>query len=184
MAPLRSINAIPVNFGSIEVAGFDLDSKYLIESSLGRWTPALSLTQTFKYDVALRPGIPEKSYVSQDTLGSTGWAPRWKGNASLSWELAPVSASITGRYVGPYNDVTEAGGVLPHQLGNFWRLDTNLRIDLGKSLAGRANWLRDSYVTLGQSTCSTGCRSFPTFRWAMTAGRPIRSAGRSMCRSA
>lgn len=150
LGAVTSIYGTSVNYGSITVAGFDLDAKYRIRTGMGTWTPAVAVTQTFKYEVALRPSQPQQSYVSQ-AVAAPGWAPRWKGNLSLSWEKGSWSASTTGRYISSYNDyVAYAAGLpLPHELGNFWLFDANVRFDIGRSLAEHNRWLRNSSVAVG-----------------------------------
>lgn len=148
LGPVTAVYATYVNYGTINVRGFDSDIRYRVQSAWGVWTPALALTQTFKYQVALRPGQPQQSFVSQATT-SPGWAPRWKGNLSLSWEKGPWSASVAGRYISSYGDYTAYGGSFPHELGDFWLFDANMRFDIGHALEANSRWLSGSYVAIG-----------------------------------
>jgi iron complex outermembrane receptor protein len=149
LGPITSIKDIPVNYGQIVVAGFDMDASYTVHTALGEITPSLAVTETYRWDEALVPGAPVERAVSQlDGLLLAGFSPRWKGSASLNWARAAYSASFTGRYVGHYDDYTVYGGPQPHELGKFWLYDLNLHCDLGQVFAGSA-LLKGSYFALG-----------------------------------
>jgi iron complex outermembrane receptor protein len=149
LGPITAIEDILVNYGEIVVAGFDLDASYSVQTALGEITPSLAVTETYRWDTALVPGAPEQGEVSQlQGTALAGFSPRWKGSASLDWARGAYSANLTGRYVGRYDDYTQFGGPQPHELGNFWLYDLNLRCDLGQ-VFGRSTSLKDSYFALG-----------------------------------
>ena len=150
LGTITSISQIPVNFGQINVAGFDFDLSYRVPTAMGDFSSSLAATETYRWDAALKPGASPKSAVSQsDGVSVAGFAPRWKGTAALNWTRGAYAASFTGRYIGHYNDLTFFGGPQPHDIGNFWLYDFNFRSDLGRVFAGNNTWLRDSYLTLG-----------------------------------
>jgi iron complex outermembrane recepter protein len=150
LGEITSINATTINFGAISVAGIDLDLRYKLGTSLGTFIPSLSLTETTRYKSALVPGAREVDYVSQANLSPAGFAPRWKGTLSLSWNLGSYAAIVSSRYIGEYADYTEFGGsVFPHDLGRYWFCDANLRYSLGQSLAPRSRWLAGTFVEVG-----------------------------------
>jgi iron complex outermembrane recepter protein len=144
--PILSVQDIYANFGDIDVAGWDFDSRYTISTPIGDWTPSVSATQTNKYNVALSPSLPSMSYVSQ--AGLNGYAPRWKGNLSLGWKSGVYSASLLGRYTGRYRDY-QAFVPSTYELGNFWLLDANLHIALGEYLGKDVRWLAGAFVEVG-----------------------------------
>jgi len=82
-----------------------------------------------RYDFAFAPGAGVADAVSQANEQAS-YAPRWKGVAALNWSIPGGSAGITGRYTGPYRDVTSLHAD-PRELGNFWYVDVNASVDLG-----------------------------------------------------
>ncbi len=144
---VTAINSTYVNFGSVDVSGVDFESHYTLETGLGTWTPVVALSETYKYEVALRPGQPVQSFVSQAST-SLGFAPRWKGNLGLSWDSGPWAANLTGRYLGSYLDYAAYAPPSGHTLGNFWLFDSNVRYNVGAGEATPA-WLKDSYISVG-----------------------------------
>lgn len=146
LGPITQINNAYYNFGDLSIAGFDADLSYMLETAVGQLTPYVSVANIYKWQSALTPNSPSVSYVSQANL-DPGWAPRWKGTAGLSWKRGPLSASLTGRYVGPYNDYTVF--VPNHGLGNSWIFDTNTRYQFGHGFANDSGWLAGTYIALG-----------------------------------
>ena len=146
LGAITSVTSMPVNFGSLKVRGVDFDASYRIPSDFGTWKPAVSLTETYKYEVALSPSQPAFSAVSRAQL-SPGVAPRWKGNVSLNWEKGALTAGITGRYTGSYHDYA---GWAPedYTIGNFWLFDANVRYDFGRHFAKESFW-HGAYASVG-----------------------------------
>ena len=132
-----------VNFGTIRAAGIDYLARWRLPTAYGEFLPSLSATNTTKYDAALIPAAPV-----QDRLGkanTSGYAPEWKATANLQWTLGSVQASVTGRYVGQYNDYAPS----TRKLGNFWLTDLNARYALGDALANRSGLLSGTAVSVG-----------------------------------
>jgi len=77
-----------------------------------------------------------------------GWAPRWKGTASLAWRRDPVTVNVTGRYVGRYLDYQE---IVPntHETGNSWVIDASARYVLGYAPSGSHPRFAHAFVALG-----------------------------------
>jgi iron complex outermembrane receptor protein len=151
LGQIVQINNIPQNFGDLQVAGFDGDLSYAIDSGIGRLTPSLALANIYKWQSALTPNSPAIGYVSQavNTLaGGTGWAPRWKGTAALAWQRGPLSLNLAGRYIGRYKDYQI---IVPNsnELGNAWFLDLNARFEAGQTLASTGSWLAGTYLAVG-----------------------------------
>jgi len=140
------INDLYYNFGDLKVAGFDADVAYVIETGVGQFKPSLAITNIYKWQSALIPGSPLVGYVNKPD-GTPGWAPRWKGTVALSWTRRALSANISGRYIGRYQDYQYIPN--SNQLGNAWIIDTNIRFEAGHALAGANRWLSGTYVAVG-----------------------------------
>jgi iron complex outermembrane recepter protein len=145
--PITAINGSYVNFGDLDVRGLDMDASLAPATSVGEFTPQLSATETLRYDSALVPGAPALSYVSQ--AATTGFAPRWKGTVALGWKLDPLIARVDGRYIGPYNDYPGMPFTYPHDIGNFWIFDANVRYAIGSQLGRDKRFLAGTYIELG-----------------------------------
>lgn len=126
--PVTLIKYTEVNFGSVDVAGTDMEAAYAWRGFLGRWTAALSATRSNEYQVALAPGS-----AKQDRLGrrfDDYWAPRWKDRASIDLDAGAWTLGLTGRYLGEYKDE----GTSERRLGAFWTYDLAGSVDLKKLL--------------------------------------------------
>jgi hypothetical protein len=95
------------------------------------------------------PDAPPIDGVNKATDDHVGWSPRWKGTAALGWKRAGISASIDGRYIGPYLDYQDSVPGNDHVIGNSWIFDANLRVELGSTFATNIPWLRNSFVSIG-----------------------------------
>jgi len=137
------------NFGYIDEAGVDFTTNWRIQSVAGELTPSLSVTNTYHFDVQDSVGAPPRSAVGVVSAFGVGWAPRWKGLASLGWRRGPLEAAVIGRYVNEYRD----GGALADgsikTLGNMWHFDANARFELGSKLAPRHPFLAGTRVSIG-----------------------------------
>jgi iron complex outermembrane receptor protein len=140
--PISTLNALYYNFGTLDVSGVDLDLGYTIHTLFGQLTPSLAVTHTYKWMSAIKPGSPAVSYLGQANVFGTGFAPRWKGNVGLGWERQPLGVSLTGRYIGRYNDYKDTFAPSNSNiLGNTWIVDTNIHIDLADVFASRNKWI-------------------------------------------
>jgi len=137
------VNDTFVNFGRLDLAGFDYALSYKQLTGVGTWLPSIGATQTYRYLSALAPQAPAINSVSvaQD---SGQWAPRWKGTVSLGWQRGPWSANIDGRYVSSYQDYDSTS-----RIGNFWLSDAYFRWALGEGYAPRGSLLHGAYVAAG-----------------------------------
>jgi iron complex outermembrane receptor protein len=145
---ITAINDLYFNFGDLKVAGFDFDMKYDVHTGFGQFTPAIALTETYRFDSALSPSLPTVDYVGVGTLSGVGFVPRWKGTATLGWALGPYTASVDGRYISRYTDFQD---FVPntHELGSFWLCDLNFGYAVGKVFARPNTWLAGSYIAVG-----------------------------------
>lgn len=138
-----SVNDSPVNFGSIDVAGFDYEAAYSYRSSVGLWTPSLSATQTTRYRAALIPGAAATDRAGKaDDDGN--FAPRWKGTAALGWSLAAFTANVSMRYIGQYQDYDST-----QLIGNRWFTDVQLRYVLKGDRLKRLTGGEETALSLG-----------------------------------
>jgi len=133
-----------VNFGDFKVAGFDYEARYKYLSRFGEFGAAVNATQTYRYRVALTPNVAATDRTNMANADGN-WAPRWKGTVTLAWKQGSGSASVDGRWVGPYQDYN-----LPDRtIGNFWLIDANFRYGIGDTVARGNRWLKDTYVEVG-----------------------------------
>jgi iron complex outermembrane receptor protein len=145
---ITQINDIYYNFGDLHVAGVDAEIHYVIDTSVGQFTPSLSAANVYRWQSALLPGTPEMDAVSQATLNGVGWSPRWKGTAALAWKEGPLSLNFAGRYVGRYLDYQDFVAN-DNEIGNYWISDFNARYELGKALTSISPQLGGMYVAVG-----------------------------------
>jgi iron complex outermembrane receptor protein len=164
--PITTIIDTNVNFGRFSVAGLDYQLKYRYRADFGAITPSIAVTEIYRYQAALTPGTPPTDRLIKASLDGV-WAPRWKGTASLTWNLGPYAAALTGRYVGRYLDYD---GV--RQLGNFWLCDANVRYALGQDIAGSNPWLKGSYVEFGGVNILNKQPQFSTFLFDLVGYDP------------
>ena len=142
---ITHINDIFFNYGDFNVAGIDSDMSYTVQTKFGQLTSSIALTETYKYDTKLRPGLPLVDHVSK--VSGPGFAPRWRGNAGLSWKQGSYTVNMTMRWVSSYLD-DQSTVANTHELGNFWIFDANSRYALGNMF--RSNkWLASSYISVG-----------------------------------
>lgn len=140
--PVTLVKYTEVNFGSVEVAGTDMEAAYAWRGFLGRWTAALSATRSDDYQVALTPGA-----AKQDRLGrrfDDYWAPRWKDRASLDLDTGVWTLGLTGRYLGQYQDE----GSSQRRLGAFWTYDLAGSLDLKKALPSLGGAVKGASLSL------------------------------------
>jgi iron complex outermembrane receptor protein len=149
LGQITQVNTLYYNYGDVRIAGFDADIRYLIDARLGQFTPSLAVSNIYRWESALLPGAPFVDGVSQAiSYTGIGWAPRWKGTATLGWKEGPLSANLAGRYVSKYRDYQDFV-TNTNELGNFWTYDLNVRYEVGHALAARNTWFAGTYVSLG-----------------------------------
>lgn len=137
--PITLIDASYANYGALEVEGFDLDLAYRFDTPIGTFSPALSLTEIYKYDAAVVPAQPLQNRLGY--ASSDAFATRWKGTASLGYALGPWTAHAAARYVSGYRDSDEM-----RALGDHWLFDTSLRCEFGAALVGEGSFLSNAYA--------------------------------------
>jgi outer membrane receptor protein involved in Fe transport len=140
---LVSVNATATNYGSIRVRGFDGEISYKSATRIGELGAVIRATNTYDYKSALVPGAPpvDASSIAQDT---GQWAPRWKGGFAATWEHRALSAAVSGRYVGRYQDYDSS-----KEIGDFWLFDCSATLNINRAFDLVISQPRDSYVTIG-----------------------------------
>jgi iron complex outermembrane recepter protein len=75
--------------------------------------PSFAATETLHYMTALVPGAPQ---TDRDSIANDdgNWAPRWKKSTSIGWKNGAFAVTLSGRYVGPYQDYDRTV-----RIGNF-----------------------------------------------------------------
>ncbi len=141
--PITQVYATYLNYGDINIEGFDYQVSYSYLTKLGQLSPSLSATQTYRYSAALVPGSPPTDRTSKAN-NDGNFASRWKGTAALGWKLGPYEASVDTRYVGHYQDYDST-----NMIGNFWITDASVRYAIGQSFAPDNLWLKGAYVVVG-----------------------------------
>jgi len=141
--PITRVIRTFLNFGAINVRGFDYQMSYTLRTSFGQWLPSLSATDTYRYTSALQPGLPQTDRTSKAN-DDGNFAPRWRGIAALGWKLGPYAANVNGRYLGSYQDYDST-----REIGNVWLCDVNFRYAVGDAIAHDNQWLRGAYFELG-----------------------------------
>jgi len=133
------IDASYTNYGELIVEGFDVDVDYKFDTAIGTFSPALSVTEVYKYDAAVAPNAP-----LQDRLGyasADAFATRWKGTVALAYSNGSWSARTAGRYISGYLDYD-----LARHLGDFWLFDASVHYALGKDFFADDSLLKNAYM--------------------------------------
>jgi len=133
------IDSSYTNYGELIVEGFDLDVDYKFDTAIGTFSPALSVTEVYKYDAAVAPNAP-----LQDRLGyasADAFATRWKGTVSLAYNTGEWTARVAGRYISGYIDYD-----LVRHLGDYWLFDASLHYALGKRFFAEDSLMKNAYV--------------------------------------
>ncbi len=140
---LVSVNDTATNFGSIRVRGVDGEISYKSATRMGEFGAAIRATDTYRYTSALIPGAPSLNgtSVAQDT---GQWAPRWKGGIAATWEHRALSAAVSGRYVGRYQDYDRT-----QEIGDFWLFDCAATLNINRAFDLKRSQPRDSYLKIG-----------------------------------
>lgn len=143
--PLISINTTNVNFGRLETSGADLLLSYEFDTPVGTIKPALNATWVERFEAADLPNAPAFDRVG--LANSNGSIPRWRANASVTWSLGDVSASVTGRYVSSYRDVRTGNVLTGREVDSQFLVDAQASLELGQLLP--SGWADRSILRLG-----------------------------------
>ncbi len=142
---LVSLSSQFLNFGDLAAEGVDVDMTYPLDTSYGTFTPRLSATVTTKFDAAILPGQPMVNRLDAATFTDV-WAPGWKANLGIDWAKDAFGASLSGRYLGQYQDYqTPANN---NHLGNYWLWDANVSAKIGQFLGQDEPLVRNTTLSV------------------------------------
>lgn len=139
--PITLIDSTYLNFGSLDVRGFDFDVDYRFDTDAGTFSPSLNATEIYKYEAAVAPGAPLENRL--DYASADAFATRWKGTVALGYSNGPWSARVAGRYISKYLDYN-----LSQTLGNYWLFDTSLRYALGHDVGSDGPLWHNAYAEI------------------------------------
>jgi iron complex outermembrane receptor protein len=161
---ILSINDTFINLGRTDEAGVDFDVSYKIPTHWGEWTPAISTTATYRYETVVAPGTPAVNAVSAANF--TGFAPRWKGLASLGWKPHPaLQFTFYGHYVGSYRDYSPLTNGTYQMLGDFWTFDASAKYELPEAMRFSRTHLSGMSVWLGVINATNKLPVFSTYAY-------------------
>ena len=105
---INEINGTLGNLDGIRTKGLDATLVYRTgQTSVGRFGLAVNATRLLKYVLTASSGFVVIDRVGTERGSPDQAFPKWKGNATLDWNLGDFAASLTGRYI---KSVTEQGG--------------------------------------------------------------------------
>jgi len=127
------IDMTSMNFGRLTTSGIDLAAKYTFETAAGRFVPDLKATWINEYDALDLPGAPQTDRV--DLASSLGTIAKWRGVASLDWQLGALGATTYLRYIPSYHDSRD-GVRNGRTISSQTFVDLQFSMDIGKLLGG------------------------------------------------
>ncbi|MCC2980977.1 TonB-dependent receptor domain-containing protein [Sphingomonas sp. IC4-52] len=140
---ITSINGVLLNTGGIRTRGIDVTFNVRSrETGIGSFGLSVTGNYLLKYEeiVPATDGFTSTDYRGTERGSPDQAYPHFKGQATLDWDLGPVAAAITGRYI---DDVTET--VSP---GVFNKLKSRFYGDV--QLTFRPSWMENRLgLTLG-----------------------------------
>ena len=131
---INEIDGTLGNLDSIRTKGLDATIVYRTgPTGAGRFGLAVNATRLLKYQLTASNGFVVLNRVGTERGSPDQAYPKWKGNATIDWNLGDFAASLTGRYI---HSVTEQGGPGgSNKLGS--RLYTDAQFIFTPSMLGR-----------------------------------------------
>ncbi len=122
------------NLDSIRTKGLDATVVYRTgQTGAGRFGVTVNATRLIKYVLTASNGFVVIDRVGTERGSPDQAFPKWKGNATLDWNMGDVAASLTGRYIA---SVKEQGGPNgTNRLGS--RLYTDIQVIYTPSMFDR-----------------------------------------------
>ncbi|MBO9517650.1 MAG: TonB-dependent receptor [Porphyrobacter sp.] len=123
MANILTIDNLAANLQGFTTRGIDFEAQY--NTSLGSGSLSVRMLASYLYDQLFDTGLknpttneplPPTNYAGQSgptaAFGSFNTAPKWQGNAFVTYNQGPFTGTIQARYVGGgrYLTVTASGG--------------------------------------------------------------------------
>jgi len=143
---ITEVRLAGVNAGHLSTEGFNLQAAYVkdlseIHSPLGSLSVQLLGTRLNTY--FLNTGLTSYEYAGevalQNTVTTGGWYfPRWKATMPVLYQQGPVSAGLTGRYVGSgvIDNAPPAGGIAGNHIAGVVYFDASLAYKTHLGLEG------------------------------------------------
>lgn len=149
---ITELDARVVNIARTDVEGVDLGLSWRWSTKYGDFSPALAATWIGKHEEQITPTSPVRDRLG--VVDGFTWSPRWKGTTILGWAFEDeVQTTLIGRYVSTYQDPRPldtgpmAGTI--QTLGDFWLVDLNVDMSLGRWLAPGTNRLSGTHLSIG-----------------------------------
>lgn len=116
-ADILTVDNTAANLQGFTTRGIDFEGGYT--TPVGNGSLDLRLLASYLYDQLFSTGLgtPEVDYAGQSgptaAFGSFNTAPKWQGNAFVTYSQGPFTGTVQVRYVGPgrYLTVTGSGGL-------------------------------------------------------------------------
>ncbi len=127
---LRSLDLLTTQLGGIDASGIDTTISYQFNRNIRAELSATWMDEFATYDV---PGAAPTNRIG--IANPRGTITRWRGFAKLSWQNGVASATVSARYVGPYEDVI-GNQRTGRQLDSQTSIDVQASVDLGRFAPG------------------------------------------------
>jgi iron complex outermembrane receptor protein len=123
---VNEIDGTLQNLDSIRTKGLDAIFNYRAPaSSIGTFGLAVNTTWLLKYVLTASNGFVVLNRRGTERGSPDQAFPKFKGNATLSWSLGDLAASITGRYIGSVTEI-DPNTAGPSKLGSRTYADFQL----------------------------------------------------------
>jgi hypothetical protein len=111
---IDSIDNLNTNVGSDRLDGVDLTAGYDFGTRSGRWGLQVVMNYLRVYDRTLADGTIIRGAGTWDlnNSGSGGAYPHLRFNATASWTLAGLAASVRSYFIGSYKECGDADGLM------------------------------------------------------------------------
>lgn len=136
--PAVFVNGLPLNLGTTQTSGFDLQASHVLKAASGDWTFGLSGNLVTRYDVQYTPGSQ-----SFDVLNTIGNPMRLRLRGTLGWAAGAWRTLLFANYANSY-DNNETSPV--QSVSAYTTLDLDVSYDLGKALG--SHWANGLAATL------------------------------------
>jgi iron complex outermembrane recepter protein len=136
--PLRTIDITRLNNGAIRTSGVDLNASMTFDTHLGQLKPQVAATWVHDFtttDLASGEGVDRVGVAN-----TQGTVPRWRGVATLTWNLGNFGVSTAMQYVPAVDDVDVVGARNGRQIESQTIVDVQFSWDLGDLAAQRSPW--------------------------------------------
>ncbi len=133
------------NVGSMTENGADFNGRYDFTAAGSAWVFDFDATKVISERLGLTPTQPKISILGSMLNG--GLVP-WRGRASVTWIKGAVNATISGNYVGTYQNDSPLFGKPNSTVSSWTTFDFNFGVYLGDLSSSVPDWLSNSSVSL------------------------------------